>query len=117
MIVSENRFPLFRIMRRLASLYTEDRKKAGKFVAMTLIYAVKGGEIEVNPRMRRNGCARFSIIKGNNMGGSGKDSKPLKPGDEKAKKPPPPPIEDDEFEDGDIATPKRDRCGDDDEPL
>jgi hypothetical protein len=56
-------------------------------------------------------------IKGNNMGGSGKDSKPLKPGDDKAKKPPPPPVEDDELEDGDIATPKRDRCGNDDEPL
>jgi hypothetical protein len=32
-------------------------------------------------------------------------------------KPPPPPIEDDDSEDGDIATPKRDRSGDDDEPL
>ena len=56
-------------------------------------------------------------IKGNTMGGSGKDSKPLKPVDDKAKKPPRAPIEDDGFEDGDIATPKRDRCGDDDEPL
>ena len=35
----------------------------------------------------------------------------------KSKKPPPPPIEDDEREDGDIATPKRDRSGTDDEPL
>jgi hypothetical protein len=77
----------------------------------------KGGEIEVDPWMRRNGCAGCrSSIKGNNMGGSGKESKPLKPGGDKAKKPPPP-IEDDELEDGDIATPKRDRNGNDDEPL
>jgi hypothetical protein len=56
-------------------------------------------------------------IKGNNMGGSGKETKPLKESDDKAKKPPPPPIEVEEIEDGDIATPKRDRSGNDDEPL
>ena len=34
------------------------------------------------------------------------------------KKPPlPPQADDDEFEDGDISTPKRDRYGNDDEPL
>ena len=37
--------------------------------------------------------------------------------DGKSKKPPPAPSEDDEPEDGDIATPKRDRSGNDDEPL
>ncbi len=37
--------------------------------------------------------------------------------DGKLKKPPPPAIEDDDIEDGDIATPKRDRSGNDDEPL
>ncbi|MCK1738579.1 hypothetical protein IVA79_32590 [Bradyrhizobium sp. 138] len=36
--------------------------------------------------------------------------------DDKAKKPPPP-RDDDDYEDGDIATPKRDRHGPDDEPL
>ncbi|MCK1357475.1 hypothetical protein [Bradyrhizobium sp. 199] len=36
--------------------------------------------------------------------------------DNKAKKPPPP-RDDDGYEDGDIATPKRDRYGSDDEPL
>ena len=51
------------------------------------------------------------------MGGIGRESKPLKEGDDKSKKPPAPPVEDDEFEDGDIATPKRDRSGNDDEPL
>lgn len=35
----------------------------------------------------------------------------------KSKKPPPAPIDDDDIEDGDIATPKRDRSGTDDEPL
>jgi len=48
------------------------------------------------------------------MGGTGKRSDPPKQGDDKS---PPPPIEDDEIEDGDIATPKRDRNGNDDEPL
>ena len=37
--------------------------------------------------------------------------------DGKSKKKPPAPIEDDDIEDGDIATPKRDRSGNDDEPL
>jgi hypothetical protein len=35
----------------------------------------------------------------------------------KAKTPPPPQPLDDDYEDGDIATPKRDRTGNDDEPL
>ncbi len=56
-------------------------------------------------------------IKRNNMGGTGKKSEnPNKDGG-KSKKSPPPPMEDDDFEDGDIATPKRDRHGDDDQPL
>ncbi|MGY3531073.1 hypothetical protein [Bradyrhizobium embrapense] len=39
--------------------------------------------------------------------------------DDKSKKPPPPaaPQDDDYYEDGDIATPKLDRYGNDDEPL
>jgi len=40
---------------------------------------------------------------------TGKPAKPVPP--------PPAPIEDDDIEDGDIATPKRDRYGTDDEPL
>ncbi|SIN96374.1 hypothetical protein SAMN05443247_01031 [Bradyrhizobium erythrophlei] len=51
------------------------------------------------------------------MGGIGRRNEPPKQGDDKPKKPPPPPVEDDEIEDGDIATPKRDRYGNDDEPL
>ncbi|MDO9057594.1 MAG: hypothetical protein Q7U92_01045 [Bradyrhizobium sp.] len=52
------------------------------------------------------------------MGGTGKKSDPpTKQEDVKPRKPPPRPLEDDDYEDGDIATPKRDRHGEDDEPL
>jgi hypothetical protein len=51
------------------------------------------------------------------MGGTGKNSElPNKKAD-KSRKSPPRPVEDDDSEDGDIATPKRDRHGDDDQPL
>jgi hypothetical protein len=53
----------------------------------------------------------------NYMGKTGKNSEPPKAKDDKSKKPPPPPSDEDDLEDGDIATPKRDRHGDDDEPL
>jgi hypothetical protein len=56
-------------------------------------------------------------IKGNIMGGTGKKSEPPKKADDKSKKLPPAPREDDDYEDGDIATPKRDRYGEDDQPL
>ncbi len=51
------------------------------------------------------------------MAGFGKKGEPPKPEDQKTIKPPPPPPEDDDFEDGDMATPKRDRYGDDDQPI
>jgi hypothetical protein len=51
------------------------------------------------------------------MGGTGRKSEPPKKSDDKSKKPKPAPVEDDDYEDGDIATPKRDRSGPDDEPL
>ncbi len=51
------------------------------------------------------------------MGKTGKNSEPPKAKDDKSKKPPPPPSDEDDLEDGDIATPKRDRHGDDNEPL
>jgi hypothetical protein len=56
---------------------------------------------------------------GDNMRGTGKGKKSELPKTKvaKPKKPPPPPNEDDDYEDGDIATPKRDRHGDDDQPL
>ncbi|MGW1426036.1 hypothetical protein ACWAT4_38560 [Bradyrhizobium manausense] len=46
-----------------------------------------------------------------------KPNEPPKTVDDKAKKPEPPRDTDDDYEDGDIATPKRDRYGTDDEPL
>jgi hypothetical protein len=51
------------------------------------------------------------------MGGNGKKSELPTKDDGKPGKPPPRPAEDDDHEDGDFATPKRDRHGDDDEPL
>jgi hypothetical protein len=51
--------------------------------------------------------------------GNTKPSAPpkTKAADDKARKPKPPRDTDDDDEDGDIATPKRDRYGNDDEPL
>jgi hypothetical protein len=51
------------------------------------------------------------------MGNTGRKSEPPKKADDKSKKPPPPRSDNDDYEDGDIATPKRDRTGNDDEPL
>lgn len=53
------------------------------------------------------------------MGGTGKKNEPPKKSGDKPKKPEniPAAAEDEDYEDGDIATPKRDRSGDDDEPL
>ncbi|SFN84898.1 hypothetical protein SAMN05216330_101736 [Bradyrhizobium sp. Ghvi] len=48
---------------------------------------------------------------------SAKAGGPPKTVDHKASKPQPPRDTDDDYEDGDIATPKRDRYGPDDEPL
>ena len=50
------------------------------------------------------------------MGGTGRKSELPGKDDGKAKKPPPP-REDDDYEDGDFATPKRDRDDEDDRPL
>ncbi len=51
------------------------------------------------------------------MGNADKKDKPPAKAEDKTKKPPPPPVQDEDYEDGDIATPKRDRYGTDDEPL
>jgi len=56
-------------------------------------------------------------IKGKPMGGTGKKDELPGKEDGNPKKPPPVPVEDDDIEDGDFATPKRDRHGDDDQPL
>lgn len=51
------------------------------------------------------------------IAGRGKRQGKRKTTDDAGKKQPPAAIEDDEEEDGDIATPKRDRTGEDDQPL
>jgi hypothetical protein len=51
------------------------------------------------------------------MGVTGKNTKPPAKAGDQPKKAPPPPAEDGDVEDGDFATPKRDRHGDDDQPL
>ena len=51
------------------------------------------------------------------MCGIGKKGEPPKQADDKAKKPPAKPVDDDDTDDGDFATPKRDRYGEDDQPL
>ena len=51
------------------------------------------------------------------MGGTGKKSERPKKNDRKSKTSNSVPAEDDDDEDGDIATPKPDRSGDDDQPL
>jgi hypothetical protein len=50
------------------------------------------------------------------MTATGKKNEPAKKAEDKSKKKPPP-TTDEDAEDGDIATPKRDRYGTDDEPL
>jgi hypothetical protein len=102
----------------LRLLYTDRRKKAGKIVHQWIICPSKA----VRLRSATALCVRAGIdpirTKGSNMGGPDKKSEPPKKGEGKSKPPPPvPPVEDDNVEDGDIATPKRDRYGDDDEPL
>jgi hypothetical protein len=51
------------------------------------------------------------------MGGTGKKTERPDRDDGKSKKSPPATVEDDDIEDGDIATPKRDRNEEDDQPL
>ncbi len=51
------------------------------------------------------------------MGGNSGNSAPPKQDNEKSTKPKGKPAENEDYEDGDIATPKRDRYGNDDEPL
>ena len=48
---------------------------------------------------------------------AGTDKKGKAATDDGKPKKPPPPTDDDDYEDGDIATPKKDRYGNDDEPL
>ena len=80
---------------------------------------VKVGQIEVNASLRADMASKTPAdpAKRNDMGGIGKNSEPPKQDNNKPKKPKRRPVEDEDEEDGDIATPKRDRNGNDDEPL
>jgi hypothetical protein len=51
------------------------------------------------------------------MNGPGRKNEPPKQPEDKPKKPQRPPVEEDDYEDGDIATPKRDRTDNENEPL
>jgi hypothetical protein len=51
------------------------------------------------------------------MGGSSNKPQKGKTTKDSGKKSPPKAVEDDDDEDGDMATPKRDRYGEDDQPL
>ena len=85
----------------------------------TVNMTVKGGEIEVAALCDRASPRKTSNPpdQGKTMGGTGKKSKPPGGDENQSKKSPRKPLEDDDYEDGDIATPKRDRYGEDDEPL
>ena len=76
-------------------------------------------QIEIMPILRigMQRKRRLTRQRRHHMGGTGRKNEPPKPADDKPKKPERIPVEDDDYEDGDIATPKRDRHGNDDEPL
>jgi hypothetical protein len=65
----------------------------------------------------RAGGAPNHPTKGSDMSGNGKKNELPAKDEGKSRKSPPVTAEDDDVEDGDIATPKRDRYGDDDKPL
>jgi hypothetical protein len=77
---------------------------------------LKIGRIEVNAPFRHMKADQLAE-KRNDMGGNSGKSAPAKQDNDKSKKPKGKPIKDEDYEDGDIATPKRDRYGNDDEPL
>ena len=72
-----------------------------------------GGDIEVKAPRKPSERRSIRVIKRgqeamSGIGNKPKDGKSVK-NDDKSKQPPPKVIEDDDAEDGDIATPKRDR--------
>jgi hypothetical protein len=71
---------------------------------------------------RRAGASRLIALSatghpGDHMGDTDKKKKSQKKAEDKSKKPPAPAEADEDYDDGDIATPKRDGNGTDDEPL
>jgi hypothetical protein len=95
------------------------QEKGRKDCPIAANMGLKGGQIEVADLTGWLGKAQTG---GNDMGGTDKNNEPPKNeppkrDDGKSKKSPPATTEDDDREDGDFATPKRDRYGDDDQPL
>ena len=84
---------------------------------LQLICRTSSGEIEVADVTGWSGKTPIHPTGGSDMGGTGKNNQLPKQDERKSKKSPPATTEDDDSEDGDIATPKRDRYGDDDQPL
>ena len=100
------------------SLYIKRGKKAGKFGRLGLIWTSKAMRLTSLVKRRRVAAQDFdSSVQGKNMGVTGKESKPPSKDNDKPKESAPKRVEVDDDEDGDIATPKRDRYGEDDEPL
>jgi hypothetical protein len=79
-----------------------------KIAHLAVNMPANGGNIEVNSSVQSRNTR---------MGGTGKKPEKGKTTRDGGKKPPPKVVEDDEDEDGDFATPKRDRYGEDDQPL
>jgi hypothetical protein len=77
----------------------------------------KDNEIAGADLTKSLGKAPIHPAKGGDMNGVGKKNEHPGKDDGKSRKSPPATTEDDDVEDGDIATPKRDRYGDDDQPL
>ena len=79
-----------------------------KIAHLKVNMTANGGQIEVD-----------SAVQGRNthMGGTGKKPEKGKTTKDGGKKPRPKVVEDEDEEDGDFATPKRDRHGDDDQPV
>jgi hypothetical protein len=79
-----------------------------KIAHLAVNMPANGGNIEVNSSVQSRNTR---------MGGTGKKPDKGKTTKDGGKKLPPKVVEDDEDEDGDFATPKRDRYGEDDQPL
>jgi hypothetical protein len=77
-----------------------------KIAYLAVNMAANGGQIEVK-----------GIKWEHNMGGTSKKPEKGKTTRDGGKKPLPKTVDDDDDEDGDMATPKRDRYGEDDQPL
>jgi hypothetical protein len=77
-----------------------------KIAHLAVNMLANGGEIEVK-----------TVKSGHNMGGTSKKPQKGKTAEDSGKKSPPKTVDEDDDEDGDMATPKRDRYGEDDQPL